>query len=65
MLYRTPRFSAARLLRTTLVRIGAALGELRYGAPDTAHFDTLPEEHLRDLGLRRYDDRHFNQQFYR
>jgi hypothetical protein len=65
MLYRAPRLSVARLLRTTLARIGAAVAGGCCGASDIAHFDTLPERHLRDLGLRRYDDRHFHQQFYR
>ena len=34
-------------------------------AVDTSRFDGLSEHHLRDLGLRRYEDRHFHETFYR
>ena len=65
MLYRAPRFSARRFIRTTLARLAAAVADSSRTAADTALFGGLPEHHLRDLGLRRYEDRHFHQTFYR
>ncbi len=61
MLYRTPRSSIATRLRGLLARLGGALAELRQTAADTASLDGLTDRELRELGLRRYDDRHFHQ----
>lgn len=65
MLYRTPRFSAARLIRSTVVRLAGAIAQGSRTAADTSRLDGLPEHHLRDLGLRRYEDRHFHETYYR
>lgn len=63
MLYKTPRFSIAAMLRTLLVPLAGAFGEFRRTGADTAYLDSLPEHHLRDLGLRRFNDR--NEIWYR
>jgi uncharacterized protein YjiS (DUF1127 family) len=65
MLYRTPRFSALDLVRATATRLAGAIAAGHRIAQDTSRFDGLSEHHLRDLGLRRYEDRHFHETFYR
>ena len=57
MLYRTPRFSAASVLRGAFARLAAALAEFRQTGADTAYIDSLSDNQLRDLGIRRFTDR--------
>ncbi len=65
MLYRAPRFSLTRLIRTGIARLGGVMAQANRAAADTSYLDSLPEHHLRDLGLRRHEDRHFHQTYYR
>ena len=65
MLYRTPRLSAVDGLRAAFGRLGGALAGWRKTGADTAYLDGLSDDHLRELGLRRSDDRHFHQTRYR
>jgi uncharacterized protein YjiS (DUF1127 family) len=58
MLYRSPRFAIVDVLRAAVVRLAAGFAQFRRIGADTAYLDTLPEHQLRDLGLRRFTDRH-------
>ena len=64
MLYRTPRFSGRKLIHTGLARLAGAIAQSNRIAADKSLFDGLPEHHLRDLGLRRTEDRHFHESYY-
>ena len=63
MLYRTPRLSVAGLLRPALACLAGAMAEFRQTGTDTTYLDSLSDHHLRDLGIRRFNDRSDN--FYR
>ena len=65
MLYRTRRVTVSALARAAAIRVVAIAQEMHRTAVDTSRFDGLSEHHLRDLGLRRYQDRHFHETFYR
>ena len=65
MLYSAPRFTALKLIRSAAARIVGAIAATRRTPVDISLFDGLSEHHLRDLGLRRYEDRHFHETFYR
>jgi hypothetical protein len=65
MLYRTRRISVPAIARAAVIRVVDAAKEMRRTSVDTSRFDGLSEYHLRDLGLRRYEDRHFHETFYR
>ncbi len=57
MLYRTPRLTAAAILRAALARaVGFVAAVGRTGA-DTAYLDGLNDEALRDIGIRRIETR--------
>jgi hypothetical protein len=59
MLYRAPRLSLLKLIRTAASRVIGALLDGRRSAIDTSLLQGVPEHHLRDLGLRRDVDAHF------
>lgn len=63
MLYRRPRPFAVRIFRAALARIAGFAGEFHRIGTDTALFDRLNEDALRDLGIRRIEAR--NDRFYR
>ena len=65
MLYRTHRFSLPALARAAAIRVVAVARQIRRTDADTAYLDSLPVHHLHDLGLRRMEDRHFHETFYR
>ena len=65
MLYRTRRFSVVALARAAASRAAALAQELHRTSTDTAYLDSLPTHHLNDLGVRRTDDRHFHETYYR
>ncbi len=63
MLYREPQLSAASVLRAVLARFVGAIAAFHRTGTDTAYMDSLSDHHLRDLGLRRFDER--GETFYR
>lgn len=63
MLYRKPQSSVAAVLRSVALRIGAAFSAFRREGADAALFDSLRDEQLRDLGVRRIESR--DVRFYR
>ena len=65
MLSRTHRFSASALVRAVAIRVAGLAQDLVRASADTAYLDSLPAHHLRDLGLRRTEDRHFHEIYYR
>lgn len=65
MLYRAPRPSVLALVRAAAIRVVALAREIRRTDADTAFLDSLPAHHLRDLGLRRIEDPHLHQTYYR
>lgn len=65
MLYQARRITLPNLARAAAVRVVALAQDMHRTAVDTSRFDGLSEHHLRDLGLRRYEDRHFHETFYR
>jgi hypothetical protein len=64
MLYRTPRFSLLKLLGNAATRIAGAIAAGNRTAAETSLLDGLSEHQLRDLGVRRYVDTHFQETFY-
>ena len=65
MLYRTRRFSVPALARAAAIRVVAVARQFHRTGADTAYLDSLPANHLNDLGLRRMEDRHFHEIYYR
>jgi hypothetical protein len=65
MLYQTRRFSISALARAAAVRVVALTQDFHRTGADTAYLDSLPAHHLSDLGLRRMEDRHFHETYYR
>lgn len=63
MLYRKPQFSIVAVLRTVALRVGSAISAFQREDADTALFDSLRNEQLRDLGVRRVESR--DVRFYR
>jgi uncharacterized protein YjiS (DUF1127 family) len=63
MLYRQPRPSALSILRAVFARIIGFVAELIRTNADTAHIDSLNDNALRDLGIRRVESR--DEHFYR
>jgi hypothetical protein len=57
MLYRTPRFSALATVRAALARVGGALADIGRSNTDTAYLDSLNDNDLRDLGVKRVNER--------
>jgi hypothetical protein len=65
MLYRTRRFTVPALARAAAIRVVAIAQQIHRTGADTAYLDSLPVHHLSDLGLRRMEDRHFHETYYR
>jgi len=53
MLYRPSRPSVASVLRAGFARVIGFVAELHRIAADSAYLDTLDEDALRDVGIRR------------
>jgi hypothetical protein len=65
MLYHTARFTPLKLIRTAATRLAGAIAASKRTAADTTLFDGLSAHQLRDLGLRRHEDPHFHETYYR
>lgn len=57
MLYRPPRTTLRAVLRNTAAFVAGAIADWARTGADTAHFDGLSDHQLRDLGVRRFNDR--------
>jgi hypothetical protein len=57
MLYRTPRTTITILIRAAVARVIGFVAEFHRTGIDTAYVESLSDHHLRDLGIRRVEDR--------